>query len=91
MCDGVYSPTNSPYIFLQLILDYSALTSFDNASNNEQLLKCRIPLATIVSYASLLEIQAAVSRTKAPEEKETLNYYNNDWGSPSNTFATSIF
>ena len=37
VCTGVYSPTNTPDSFLQLILDHSALTSFTKASNNEQL------------------------------------------------------
>ena len=36
-CAGVYSPTNSPVSFLQLILDHSALTSITNARENEQL------------------------------------------------------
>ena len=37
LCAGVYSPTNSPVSFLQLILDHSALTSITNARDNEQL------------------------------------------------------
>ena len=36
VCAGVYSRTNSLDSFLQVILDYSALTGFTNASNNEQ-------------------------------------------------------
>ena len=37
VCSGVYSPTNSPDSFVQLLLDCSALTCFTNTPNNEQL------------------------------------------------------
>ena len=37
VCSGVYSPTNSPGSFVQLLLDCSALTCFTNTPNNEQL------------------------------------------------------
>ena len=37
VCGGVYSPTNSPDSFVQLLLDGSALTCFTNTPDNEQL------------------------------------------------------
>ena len=37
VCSGVYSPTNSPDSFVQLLLDCCALTCFTNTPNNEQL------------------------------------------------------
>ena len=77
VCDGVYSPTNSPYSVLQLILDYSALTSFTNVSNNEHLQSVEFHCRRL-SHTHHCEIRVAVSRTKAAEEKETINCYIND-------------
>ena len=74
VCTGVYSPTNS---FLQLILDHSALTSFTNASNNEQLhsieFHCRRLCHTL--HCERYRLLSLVPGRQGKKNK-TINYHN---------------